>query len=324
MPDTFYLENQYDTIDERDLNYGLVDVPVVYKQQEEDNNYIDSFIIFAFILFIAANSIFKKRIKHFLLKKGLLTGTIYHPTPTAVQPNYLVYSGKNLAFSTQELDTILNKYHPYYKQLNPLLKNTFIERLKSFMAKKLFIIHAKEGYKEMPILLSAAAIQITFGLDHYLLPYFKYLQIHPQEYYAANSFRILAGDVTSNSITVAFNHLLEGYEDYTSGSNVGLHEMAHALYYQEIIINNTPEDSFDYFFHKIMDEGQEVYNQKHLNTLFSSYAFKELQEFWAESVELFFERPTDLQTHFPELFTLMKKLLNQYPQNASNPIHIQD
>lgn len=291
-------------------------------QKQDDNSFIDSFVIFAFIVFIAANSIFKNRIKRFLYKKGYLNypNSSNNYTNT-YQKKYLVYSGKNLNFSVGELRNILFKYHPYFEQLNPQLQEIFIERLQAFMQQKIFIIHAKEGYKEMPVLLSAAAVQITFGLDNYLLPYFKYLQIHPKEYFAKNSLRVLAGHVHSNSITIAFNHLLEGYEDYTSGCNVGLHEMAHALYYQEIIVNNSNDKNFEYYFQKIMQEGTELYEERHLNKLYSDYAFKELQEFWAESVELFFERPNDLEYHFPEIFEFMKNILNQNPKQPKFPLN---
>ncbi|MCU0323132.1 MAG: zinc-dependent peptidase [Chitinophagaceae bacterium] len=326
MPDTVYYHYPNDTIGNNDtstvyIGIGDVEIPYQVTQKEEDNNFLDSFIIFAFVLFIAANSIFKRRIKEFLIQKGLWEDdTIAYSTESPIEKKYLTYHGKNLQFSNDELHIILIKFHPYYQQLNSTLQVIFIERLKAFMYKKIFIIHAKEGYKEMPILLSAAAIQITFGLDNYLLPYFKYLQIHPQEYFATNSFRVLAGHVYSNSITVAFNQLLKGYEAYDNGCNVALHEMAHALYFQEIVVNNTPKDSFAYFYNQIMQEGQEVYEQKHLNKLFSNYAFKELQEFWAESVELFFERPADLNNHFPELYVLMQKLLNQNPMMAKHPV----
>jgi MtfA peptidase len=42
----------------------------------------------------------------------------------------------------------------------------------------------------MPILISAAAIQISFGLNDCELPYYKYIRIHKEEYFAANSLRI--------------------------------------------------------------------------------------------------------------------------------------
>ena len=34
----------------------------------------------------------------------------------------------------------------------------------------------------MPVLISAAAIQLTFGLKKYLLPNFKFIHIYPKEF----------------------------------------------------------------------------------------------------------------------------------------------
>ena len=55
--------------------------------------------------------------------------------------------------------------------------------------------------------------------------------------------------------------------------------------------------------------------KKNLNTqrLYSDYGLKNLQEFWAESVEIFFERPSAMKEQYPELFTQISLLLNQQP-----------
>jgi len=173
----------------------------------------------------------------------------------------------------------------------------------------------------MPILLSAAAIQITFGLPKYKLRYFKYLQIHPKEYFAPNSFRVLAGNVQGNTITVAWNHFLDGLTKPEDGANVGLHEMAHALYFQHLIADVIKGIRFKKHFNGVMEEGAEVYTQKQQRIgLFTANAFKDLQEFWAESVELFFERPQALYTHYPDLYEDMVQLLQQDPRFPFHPL----
>lgn len=295
-----------------------------YLQEQEAKKREDAWVALTTVVFLAViAAMFVNAVKKLFLQKDKIvtTSIIYDNSESAIyEPSYLVYKGKNLQFTSQEIELSLTKYLPYYNNLNESLKVIFIKRLQQFIKSKIFIIHAKEGYKEMPILLSAAAIQITFGVENYMLPYFKYLQIHPEEYFAANSFRVLAGHVQGNSITIAFNQLLKGNQISNDGSNVGLHEMAHALYYQEIIINQTPHDSFDYLFEKVLEEGEEVYSFKHQNTLFSDYAFKELQEFWAESVEIFFEKPQQMQLCFPELFEIICNLLQQNSLMSSNPL----
>lgn len=244
-------------------------------------------------------------------------------TRIIISKQALVYDGRKLDLSTHEIVTILSKYFPYYKNLAPHLQQRFIKRLKAFMTRKTFVIYAREGYKEMPVLLSAAAIQITFGLKKFLLPHYKYICIHPEEYFADNSFRVLAGHVKGNAITLAWNRFLNGFNDEHDGSNVGLHEMAHALYYQYLEADLFKSQRFNSHFDDVMELGEEVYALKHQNIqLFTSYAFTNLQEFWAESVELFFEKPIELKQHYLDLFHTMHQLLNQSPENKITPIKL--
>ena len=49
--------------------------------------------------------------------------------------------------------------------------------------------------------------------------------------------------------------------------------------------------------------------------LYSDYAMKDFQEFWAESVEIFFEKPVQLKVLYPALYQVMSDLLNQDPAN---------
>lgn len=235
--------------------------------------------------------------------------------------NKLVYDGRELGLGRQEIIAILQKHYPYYNNLNPIQRGKFVDRLERFMKDKTFIIHSHEGFKEMPVLLSAAAIQLTFGLEKFMLPHFRFIQVHPEEYFAENSFRVLAGNVYDNSITLAWNQFLKGYSNPADGVNVGLHEMAHAVYYQHVVIDKKREMDFCNCFNEVMEEGAEVYElKKEHQILFTNYAFKDLQEFWAESVELFFERPFDLKAHYPDLFEAIRDLLNQDPCNSSNPV----
>ena len=45
------------------------------------------------------------------------------------------------------------------------------------------------------------------------------------------------------------------------------------------------------------------------------YAIKDFQEFWAESIEIYFKSPDRLQLHYPELYKALCGLLNQDPLN---------
>ncbi|HEU4469602.1 MAG TPA: zinc-dependent peptidase, partial [Flavisolibacter sp.] len=202
-----------------------------------------------------------------------------------------------------------------YRQLRAGEQQRFIQRLLQFMKEKNFIIKDDEGVKDMPVLTSAAAIQISFGLAAYTLPFYRYIRIYPEEYFADLSFRILTGNVQGNTITIAWNHLLKGYENASDGSNLALHEMAHALYIQKIVIEAGYSKAFSRTYHQLIEECKPAHQAeiKGLQNLYSDYAEQNLQEFWAESVELFFEKPAALHENYPAIFQAMVRLLNQDP-----------
>ena len=72
---------------------------------------------------------------------------------------------------------------------------------------------------------------------------------------------------------------------------------------------------FGYFI-DFNSNGNKVYDLEKLPGwgLYSDYAMKDFQEFWAESVEIFFEKPLQMKALYPELYAAMSDLLNQDPQ----------
>jgi len=243
-------------------------------------------------------------------------------TPPTVEETDILFKGSD-GITEEQIRKILVKRFPYYRSLQENLQQTFLKRLRSFMSEKTFIIKDDEGFKEMPVLVSAAAIQLTFGLPQYRLPFYKYIRIHPEEYFAEHAFfTVLAGNVQGNIITVAWNQFLKGYNDIADGSNVGLHEMSHALYIQKMVIEEGYAKDFCRNYNQLLDYSKLAYKTEidGQKNLYSEYADSNLQEFWAESVELFFEKPAQLKQQYPEVFKAMKLLLNQDPENIQYPL----
>lgn len=247
--------------------------------------------------------------------------TIFTDKAKLTKKVLLVFYGDELYFSDQQVATILTKRFPYYNKLSPTWKITFIQRLQSFMTDKTFKIHDKKGYKEMLVLISAAAIQLTFGLKKYLLPHFRFIHIHPQEFLRVQPILcFLEGNVSGHSINLSWKHFLEGYAKPDDGQNVGLHELAHALYYQTFEVEENVDSNFRDLYNNFNVDGNKAYNTEKTiaGGLYSEYAEKNFQEFWAESVEIFFEKPVQMESHYPQLYQTMKGLLNQDPLN-NNP-----
>ena len=254
-------------------------------------------------------------------KKRQLAYSNVCPEPEISETD-IVFDGDEVGITEAQIEHILSKRQAYYGSLDTEQKKRFIQRLKKFLHKKTFIIKDHEGVREMPVLVSAAAIQLTFGLKDYLLPFYKYIRIYPEEYASDHSFAILAGNVQNNVITVAWNQVLNGLSNNADGANVGLHEMSHALYIQKMVMEKDYAQSFSSHY-GYLEETCAVASRFELKgekNLYSPYADTNLQEFWAETIELFFEKPNDLNNYYPEVFQAAKVLLNQDPRNQENPV----
>ncbi len=232
----------------------------------------------------------------------------------------LVYRGENLEFSEEVLRKVLLKHFPYFGQLIHPDQDKFIARIKKFIRSKIFVIHDVKGYREMPIMLSAAAVQLTFGLNKFLMPHFTIIQIYPQEFIGMEPMRILIGNVSGNTINIAWKQFLEGYKNKYDRNNLGLHEMAHALYFQNFEAEENRDQSFQHSFNHFTALGDKVFEREKILTvgLYSDYAMKNFQEFWAESIEIFFQSPQRLNDHYPDLYKILCDLLCQDPLNYPN------
>jgi Mlc titration factor MtfA (ptsG expression regulator) len=91
--------------------------------------------------------------------------------------------------------------------------------------------------------------------------------------------------------------------------------MAHAYYYQYFETGMKADPVFTDKFPSFSTVGDRVLQaeKKKDNTFYSAYGLSNLSEFWAESVELFFERPAQFKEIYPVLYATMVTLLNQDP-----------
>lgn len=234
---------------------------------------------------------------------------------------YRVYYGDELLLADEEIIRILTKRFPYYSRLDDESKRKFRDRLKRFIADKTFKIFGPNAFREMPVLISAAAIQLTFGLQKFLMPHFSTICIYPEEFMRLSpDICLLEGNVGGNVINLSWKHFLEGYELPEDGQNVGLHEMAHALYYQTFVSEESVDRNFKRAYEIFEQDANKVYDREKTmkGGLYSAYAEKNFQEFWAETVELFFEKPRALRQAYPRLFETIKQLLNQDPLTANS------
>lgn len=216
-------------------------------------------------------------------------------------------------YKQKQYDALLQQYIPYYRNLDAALKDRFLKRTLVFMsAKKFEFVDMEEG-ELMPLLISAAAVQLTFGLQNYLMDHFNTIYVLKQDYRFGLYNVPFQGHVNDDGIYLSWNNFLRAYANYSDGDNVGLHEMAHALAYVNFTANDGVDEGFKSRFYKFSRVGRDVFRrmQNGESTMLGSYAATNYQEFWAVCVENFFERPKSFKIQLPELYNAMCNLLNQ-------------
>ena len=224
-----------------------------------------------------------------------------------------------------EYDDLLSRYNPYYKSLGIAGRDRFLQRVLHFMEVKKFEYIDVASEEIMPLLISATAVQLTFGLEHYLLDHFRTIHILRDRYRYGLYNQPFEGHVCDDGIYFSWNHFFREYSDYSDGQNVGLHEMAHALTY----VNFSVQDGRDATFHDHFSEFSAVARpifgrmQAGETTLLDPYAATNYQEFWAVCIETFFERTNSMKKQMPELYSALCLLLNQDPLTSDKLLTVE-
>lgn len=249
---------------------------------------------------------------------AFLFKSIFMNTYDIIKAIYIYYQTYFIPLK-KEHKTILKKYNQYYNQLSYSDQLIFDRRLKTFIFHKKFIPRQmSEVTGEMKVLISASAIQLTFGLDFSGFTHFKKILVYPDSYYSEISKKYHNGEVNPKMrlIIVSWKHFVSGYIKHDDGRNLGLHEMAHAVKLEDRVNPLfRPRGWQDWYFYA------EQHMQAHdRGKLFRDYAFTNYHEFFAVAVENFFERPIEFQKLKPELYEVLVYLLRQDPLQKLKPV----
>jgi Mlc titration factor MtfA (ptsG expression regulator) len=210
---------------------------------------------------------------------------------------------------------IISRVMPYFGKLGDANKQRFLKRVYNFKKGKSFHFQGLNPSEEVEILVSAAAVQVSFGLKNYRLPFFKEIYILSDAYQAINAKEMFIGHVSPTGIYISWKHFVQGFANYNDGVNVALHEMAHALHHENFI----QETGIDWDFRQDFDKLPAIFGPLMTQAIVDrrsylrGYAFTNFHEFWAVSVEYFFENPQELKDNLPQLYAILCDTLNQDP-----------
>src|SRR5450432_1980651 len=216
--------------------------------------------------------------------------------------------------------SVVSRYFKYYNRLNLDEQRKFLFRTYQFQQSKHFHYIEVQANTEMPILVSAAAVQLTFGLDKFKLAYFDDIFILRDDYHYGFYSRPFMGHVDQTGIYLSWDNFIKGISGQTFNCNVGLHEMGHALAYVTFITETEEDKHFKKEFKNFSKVARPIFAtmQEGKRNLLGEYAAVNYHEFWAVSVETFFENPVCLKHELPELYQAMVSLLRQDPLQTKN------
>jgi MtfA peptidase len=211
--------------------------------------------------------------------------------------------------------SIISPHMRFYNRLNTEDQQKFLFRTYLFRKSKKFHYIEVEESADMPILISAVAVQLTFGLDKFMLNYFKNIFVLKDDYHYGFYSRPFQGHVDHSGIYLSWDNFMKGIHGLTANCNVGIHEMGHALTYVNFITQTEEDKHFKKEFKNFSKVARPIFEAMQYNSrnVLGAYAATNYHEFWAVSVEVFFENPIRMRHELPELYKAMKSLLRQDP-----------
>lgn len=222
---------------------------------------------------------------------------------------------------------LLKQKSTYFKNLSSQSQEVFVSRLFQFMESKNFI--GREGLvvtDEIKVLISASAIQLTFGLKDYFITHLHTINVFPKVFFSKFYNTSFKGLNTQNGIlSLSWNDFKEGYADDSDKLNLGLHELAHALN-----IAADEDGNFDNHFSSYFNKWESIAQADFIKlkegktTFFRSYGGTNMHEFFAVCIEHFFEASSEFKKEVPHLYNFLMLMLNQDPSNDTDDYRVKN
>lgn len=214
----------------------------------------------------------------------------------------------------KEEQLLLFEYMPFYRYLTDAERQNFHYRLKRFRKYRRFT--GRQGLEvspKMELLISAAAVKLTFGMRSFMLREFDHIIIYPEAYKNRQSGAMHKGEVNPHgTVVISWADFYAGVKITDDGLNLGLHEFAHALALQRLnnprFMDSFFKDHFDKLMRHIYNPGLRKLMQQRSGL--RSYALTNPMEFFAVATEVFFEKPADLYRNNKVVYHLFADMYN--------------
>jgi Mlc titration factor MtfA (ptsG expression regulator) len=264
-------------------------------------SYVDIIVSVIYIsLFLGLVLVFVKIVYEYFLHERFTFFNLFHP----IQP-----------ITAKERHFISSFLVPF-QTFNSEQKRLFLNRFSWFKSKKPFVFYGEiENKEEIKAYVSASAILMTMGMKNFRFEKsISRIIIYPSQYYSNIDKRHHLGEYNPRLKTLVFSAkaLKEGFRIPNDNRNLGLHEVAHALFFENRSKSSWEARKFKVGLTKLREVFDSTSFKERVNSsnYFREYAKTNFIEFFAVLVESFFESPKSLEEEFPELYFYLKKMLN--------------
>jgi Mlc titration factor MtfA (ptsG expression regulator) len=210
---------------------------------------------------------------------------------------------------------ILSREFTFYIKLPQKYKVYFEHRVASFLAN--YQIVGKDSFEladRSKVLIASTYVMLTFGMRRYLITVFNKIVVYPESYLSQITGEYHKGEFNPGLKIIVFSwtDFEEGFRFENDNLNLGLHEFSHALYFHGLKGKDQSSAIFSDEYTKLQKYLVEPDILERLieSNYFRIYAYTNQVEFFAVVLEHFFETPAIFNREFPELYAIIKKMIN--------------
>lgn len=210
---------------------------------------------------------------------------------------------------------LIVRHFTFYKILSESDKRRFEHRVKKFIDNHNFVGRGGiEITEKMKLLISSTAIMLTFGMRRYLYSGFDNIIIYPKDYFSQVTKQQHKGETNPRYRTIVFswNNFMKGINVENDNLNLGLHELTHALHFTFKKRKSVTAINFmeRYKTLLVILKDRKLQRKIVASGYLREYGFKNEYEFLAVLVEHFFETPLEFNDRLPEIYKMVKLMLN--------------
>jgi len=213
------------------------------------------------------------------------------------------------------LQRMLVQTHPYFKQLSNEEKSRFATRMALWMKAKEFKV---QGMEEVPedgkAMIAVNAVQLTFGMEDYLLDKVEYFVLYPHPFPSPQHEDWYASEVYLEDKVGIFSleQLIPGTVEPHRYFNTGLYEFA------TIFQLTQPTKAFPSVDESIWPYLEQITGMK--REAVRNYIGLDDLNLLSIAITFFFTHSTRFAKALPELHRKLSEILNQDPRNGNLPV----